>query len=136
MSFKNNNLDNDIIADINVTPLIDIMLVLLILFMVTSSMKFEAGLDIQLPKSSKQSAIDNDSGTVVSLDRNGIISIDGENILRDHFVVKLKSILANKKIKLIIFEGDTSSTLGATIELMDLAKKAGAINFAIATDRK
>jgi biopolymer transport protein ExbD len=129
-----NNDDQEIMADINVTPLIDIMLVLLILFMVTSSLSLESGLDIELPKSSSKSKNKSGSTIIVSLNREGIISVQGKVVSVSELQKTISAALEKSKDKLIVFEGDTKATLGRTIELMDIARKAGAENFAIATE--
>ncbi len=126
--------DQDIMADINVTPLIDIMLVLLIIFMATSSLTLESGLDIELPKSSSKSEKKSGTALVLSLDKDGSVSVEGKKIEASNLKDSIAEALSKKEEKLVVFEGDTNSTLGRTIELMDIAKSAGAENFAIATE--
>ena len=126
--------DQEIMADINVTPLIDIMLVLLILFMVTSSLSLESGLDIKLPKSSSKSEKKSGNAIVISLNREGGISVQGKVIEVNELKETISLALKKSEEKLVVFEGDTNATLGRTIQLMDIARSAGAENFAIATD--
>ncbi|MCP4914956.1 MAG: biopolymer transporter ExbD [Oligoflexia bacterium] len=124
---------DDIVAEINMTPLIDIMLVLLILFMVTSSVSLESGLDVDLPEASTTSEQSGEQSVVIiSLDKSGNISINGEKTTLETIQEDLKKSFETEKTDLVILEGDKNSTLEMTIQLMDLAKQAGAKKFAIA----
>ena len=74
---KRDDEEADIIADINVTPFIDIMLVLLIIFMMTSSVSFKSGVDINIPTSSSAAKGKKKEGVLVSLDIRGNLFVDG-----------------------------------------------------------
>jgi len=128
------NKEDEILADINMTPLIDIMLVLLIIFMVTSSIALESGLDIQLPQTTSKTTAQDGKAVIVSLSKEGLISVQGVQVdfsaLQENIAAAIKS--ANSE--LVIFEGDQKSELGMAIEIMDIAKAAGATRFAIAAD--
>ncbi|OFZ72392.1 MAG: hypothetical protein A2451_11455, partial [Bdellovibrionales bacterium RIFOXYC2_FULL_39_8] len=129
-------LDNDnqdgIMADINMTPLIDIMLVLLIIFMVTSSISLESGLDIDLPKTKVKTSAKDGNAVIVSLSVNGTISVQGKAATMESLGDTIKEALANEKSDVVVFEGDKTSQLGMAIQIMDIAKEAGAEKFAIA----
>ncbi|MBF0314527.1 MAG: biopolymer transporter ExbD [Oligoflexia bacterium] len=132
-----NDTKEDILAEINMTPLIDIMLVLLIVFMVTSSITLESGLDIELPKTSAKTEQKSNNVVIISLDAAGTVSIQGKKIEKKDQVdlkAEIASALTREKSDEVIFEGDTSSTVGKMIEIMDIAKSAGAQKFAVATD--
>lgn len=135
MSSKNNDGGDDIVADINMTPLIDIMLVLLIIFMVSSSAAIESGLDVALPEvnavSDKSDAI-----LVVSLSKTGEVAIQGNKILPDEIKDKIAAGLVELKTESVILEGDGESSLSKAMEIMDIAKLAGAKNFSIAAKLK
>jgi biopolymer transport protein ExbD len=131
----NNNEDDDgddIVADINMTPLIDIMLVLLIIFMVTSSVSLESGLDIEIPKTTSQTKKQEGSALIISLDGKGVVRLQGKAVDNNEIKAQIAKQLAQEKTQEVIFEGDTQSTLGKMIELMDLAKEAGATKFSVA----
>ncbi len=141
MAFKinNNSDDEEIMADINMTPLIDIMLVLLIIFMVTSSLSLESGLDIDIPKTSSKTQTQEGESIIVSLDTSGKVSIQGTPLeikddFKNSFMNRLKAVINENKTASIIFEGDQGSTLGKMIEIMDMAKEAGAKKFSIAAE--
>lgn len=135
VSNKNNDGGDDIVADINMTPLIDIMLVLLIIFMVSSSAAIESGLDVSLPEvnavSDKSDAI-----LVVSLSKTGEVAIQGNKILPDEIKDKIAAGLVELKTESVILEGDGESSLSKAMEIMDIAKLAGAKNFSIAAKLK
>lgn len=127
--------DDKVMSEINMTPLIDIMLVLLIIFMVTSSVSIESGLDIDLPNSASGESQGKPEGIIVALDKKGVISVQGKAISFDKLKEEVGSALLKEKTGLVIFEGDENASLGKTIEIMDIAKAAGAIKFAIATEQ-
>lgn len=136
MGNLNNNSEGDeaIVSEINMTPLIDIMLVLLIIFMVTSTAALESGLDIELPKTSVTNEKKQDEILIITLDKSGKVSLQGryveESKLREEIAAKLTEL----KTESVILEGDTQAFLGKAVEIMDMAKSAGAKNFSIAAD--
>ncbi|TNF30278.1 MAG: biopolymer transporter ExbD [Deltaproteobacteria bacterium] len=135
MAFKLGDGDNEeIMAEINMTPLIDIMLVLLIIFMVTSSISLESGLDVDLPDSVSKGQSKEGSAVVVSLLSDGRIAVQGTVIEKENLGNRISEALATEKTELVILEGDQASRLGMAVEIMDIAKAAGAVKFAIATE--
>lgn len=131
-----NNDDDDIISEINMTPFIDVMLVLLIIFMVTSSISLESGLDIDLPKTSSKTTAKEGNAVLVSLSDSGVIFVQGKSIKFDLLESAIRNSLADEKSSMVVFEGDKNSNLGKAIEIMDIAKSAGAEKFAIAAESK
>jgi biopolymer transport protein ExbD len=127
--------DEDINAEINMTPLIDIMLVLLIIFMVSSSAAIESGLDVNLPEvnavSDKTEAI-----LVISLSKEGTVAVQGEITPPEALKDKISAKLAELKTQAVILEGDGESMLNETMAVMDTAKMAGAKTFSIAAKMK
>lgn len=137
MAFNTNDENSDdIVAEINMTPLIDVMLVLLIIFMVTSSVAVNSGLDIAFPQSAKK--LKNISGDAIriALDKNGILSIMGKKVGIKELEDILKIKLDENEEKVVLLEGDKDANLGITIQIMDMAKKHGAKRFAIAATAK
>ncbi len=128
--------DAPIVAEINITPLTDIFLVLLIIFMVTSSVMSQMGVDVQLPKASTASSQSQPDGVIVTLLSSGGIKINDSSVSGGDFgkfESVIKDALVKTKSKLVILEGDHKAFLGSAIEIMDHARKAGAASFAIAT---
>jgi biopolymer transport protein ExbD len=136
MAIKTHQPQEEVVAEINMTPLIDIMMVLLIIFMVTSSIGLESGVDVSLPATSSNTKFQkDDEGIIVSLNSKGEVYIQG-NSVGDNLEEILKKELDSSPSKLIVFEGDREATLGKAISIMDEAKKVGALKFAIATEQK
>jgi biopolymer transport protein ExbD len=126
--------DEQIVAEINMTPLIDIMLVLLIIFMVTSTAALESGLDIELPKTQITNEKKQDEILIITLDREGVVAIAGKKIAEADIGTAIADSLKSLKTESVILEGDTKAFLGKAVQLMDLAKSAGAKNFSIAAE--
>jgi len=126
--------DDAIVAEINMTPLIDIMLVLLIVFMVSSTAALESGMDIELPKTALTNEKKEAEILVISLSKDGQVAVHGKQVKAEEISRKIASSLLELKTDSVILEGDTSANLGKAIELMDMAKVAGAKNFSIAAE--
>lgn len=136
MAFNTNDGEkDDIVAEINMTPLIDIMLVLLIIFMVTSSVSLESGLDIDLPKTNSQTQAQPGEAVIISLSKAGELMIQGQ-VAGPNLKEQIGAALLAAKTEFVVFEGDKSAELGRAIEVMDIAKEAGAKKFAIAAESK
>jgi biopolymer transport protein ExbD len=125
-----------ILAEINITPLTDIFLVLLIIFMVTSSVMSQLGVDVELPKADATTTQAQPGGVVLTLLPEGGMKLNDQKISAgdwDALEAALKKALPQTQDKLVILEGDRRVLLGSAIELMNRAKRAGAVKFAIAT---
>lgn len=136
MSVKQDGGDEDdaIVAEINMTPMIDIMLVLLIIFMVSSTAALESGMDIELPKTTLTNEKKEAEILVISLSKDGQVAVHGKKVKSDDIKRSIASTLAELKTDSVMLEGDTSANLGKAIEIMDMAKVAGAKNFSIAAE--
>ena len=134
MKIGNDDDDAEIVAEINMTPLIDVMLVLLIVFMVSSTAALESGMDIELPKTSLTNEKSEAEILVISLAKDGNVAIQGKKVLPEDITRSIASELKILKTDSVILEGDTGANLGRAVELMDMAKVAGAKNFSIAAE--
>ncbi len=139
MAFNNQDYEqqDEVRPDINLTPFIDVILVLLIIFMVTSSISNDSGINVDLPSTSQQNKISNteNEGVIVTLDKTGNVYIQGTKV-KNNLKELLSIEIGKSKSKTIIFEGDKKATLGQTISIIDIAKQVGAKQFAIATQDK
>lgn len=127
--------DDGIFAEINITPLTDIFLVLLIIFMISSSAMLEGGLQVKLPtaKSAAVAQGQNNRPTFVTIDKEGKILVN-EKITRDDVLQKaIRDALANSPEKTVVIRGDQSIFLGQAVKIMDAARSAGAEKIALAT---
>ena len=119
-------------ADINVTNLVDVVLVLLIVFMISAPM-MQAGVEIDLPKAS-ESPRDVSAGIVISIDKEQQIYIDQYKIPLEQFESRLKTIREVKKFRPIFIRADKSVPYGTVIELMARIKKMGIENVGLVTE--
>ncbi len=126
----------EIVAEINITPLTDVFLVLLIIFMVTSSVMNQMGVDVNLPQASPATASSQPEGVIVTLLPDGGVRVNQEPVAAGQwadFEGKLKAAFGKTTSRMVVLEGDRKAYLGNAIEVMDHARSAGAGNFAIAT---
>ena len=131
-----NDEDSEIVAEINITPLTDIFLVLLIIFMITSSAMIESGGKVNLPKAVATQS--ESRGTTVTLTPKHEIFINQKQITEDKLEQTLKEALSASADKIVILRGDKEVLLGDTVKIMSIIKRAGATEIAIAaeTERK
>jgi biopolymer transport protein ExbD len=125
--------DGEIIAEINITPLTDIFLVLLIIFMVTSSAMLESGPQVNLPEAADTSS--ESRGVVVTVEESSSMFVDGEAVERSALSAALREALAGAEVKRVVLEGDRAIELGEVVFILDEAKSAGATEVAIAARR-
>lgn len=126
-----------IFSEINITPLTDIFLVLLIIFMVTSSVISQMGVDVSLPKASSKTTSAQPEGVVVTLMPDGGLRVNGDAIPSGDYAklqARLVEAFKTSKEKLVILEGDKKALLGNAVEVMDYSRRAGAERFAVATN--
>jgi biopolymer transport protein ExbD len=132
--FDDDGTDEPIVAEINVTPLTDIFLVLLIIFMVTSTALTQQGTPVDLPRSGGGS--DRPDGIVVTATADGEIEIEGRRVPLPELVEVLRGELEESATRNVILHGDRTVVLERAIDIMTAAKEAGAEKIAIATEPK
>lgn len=119
-------------AEINVTNLVDVVLVLLIIFMITAPM-MQSGVDIKLPKSS-ESPQDVSTGIVVSIAKDKQVYIDNYKIPADQFEARLKTIRDVKKFNPVYIRADQAVPYGVVMDIMNKIKKMGIQNVGLVTE--
>ena len=119
-------------AEINVTPLVDVVLVLLIIFMVvTPLLKQEVPIELPLAEQSRGAA---DTGQVtVSLAADGRRLINGEEVPADSLVERLTAMYAERPDKSIFLEADRTLSHGQVVDLMDDCRAAGIVQVGVVT---
>jgi len=127
--------DDEIVAEINVTPLTDIFLVLLIIFMVTTTAVIQEGKNIDLP-SAEIASETTPEGVTVEVDEAGLIHVNGEVVEERALGQALEVALAASQDKVVVLRGDKKVLLGQAVDVLDLAQRAGAEGIAIATQRE
>ena len=120
-----------IVAEINVTPLTDIFLVLLIIFMVTSTALMQQGSKVSLPSS--ESGNPESAGLTLTATANHTLELNGVAVERGALKDALAKALATREDKAVILRGDRTIILEDAVQLMSIAREAGAERLAIAT---
>ncbi len=122
-------------SDINVTPFVDVMLVLLIIFMVTAPL-LTAGIKINLPESSSVLKNEKKDPVTVSINSKGEIFIQKKKFSRQQLIQKLSLFKKNNKNLKIYIKGDKKLNYGEVMELMNLINKSGFKKVALVTKLK
>lgn len=120
-------------AEINITPLTDVMLVLLVVFMVTSPLLMMESMKLKLPQA-KTSGAEKSLATVVSITNEGRYYLNDEPIDRSALEGRLIAELESGEDKTVVLKADKSVRHGLVVEVLDLARKAGADKLSIATE--
>jgi biopolymer transport protein ExbD/biopolymer transport protein TolR len=122
-------------ADINVTPLVDIVLVLLIIFMVITPM-LQRGAEVKLPKAKHaESKEDSGEAAIVSVKEDGSLYLQNDLITEDLLQQQLESILLAEPFKLVLIKGDMKARYGAVRKVMSLCERVGAKTVGLQTDQ-
>lgn len=123
--------DTDIVAEINVTPLTDIFLVLLIIFMVTSTALMQQGTKVNLPRAG--TGVSEAAGVVVTATADRRVEVNGRPVALDNLRTALIDTFHTTAERNVILQGDRSVVLEQAVQIMTIAKEAGAEKIAIAT---
>ena len=123
--------DEGIVAEINITPLTDVFLVLLIIFMVTTSVVASQSKQVDLPGAEVSDITP--QGITVTVSPDGEILVDDQPTSEANLYATLEAALANSREKLVILRGDKQVLLGKAVTILDVAQKAGATGIALAT---
>jgi biopolymer transport protein ExbD len=135
MAMSSNDGDEGI-NDINITPLVDVCLVLVIIFMVTAPMFSEPALKVDLPSAHTQEGEEKDK-IILTLSKDGQYAVDQFKFDDVKLAqAKLREKLAASESKLVILRADREAYHGQLTDLMARAKDAGALSMTLATERK
>jgi biopolymer transport protein ExbD len=126
--------DDGVVAEINITPLTDVFLVLLIIFMVTTSAIQNQGKTIDLPGAEVSDSTP--QGVTVTVTPEGEILVNDEPTSQENLFATLEAALENSREKLVILRGDKKVLLGQAVNILDLAQQAGATGIALATKKR
>ncbi|HTL12098.1 MAG TPA: biopolymer transporter ExbD [Bdellovibrionota bacterium] len=131
----NEDVEGSLLSEINITPMVDVMLVLLIVFMVGSSVMSQLGVDVNLPEASNKVAQQQPEGVVITLLPEGAVRVVDVTVQAgdwDRFSQVMRLAFKNSSSHRVILEGDRKAFLGSVVELMDHARSSGADQFALA----
>lgn len=125
--------EDEIIADINVTPLVDIMLVLLIIFMVTATYIINPSIKVNLPKAASGEQTESSTLAIV-MDKDSQLFLNGKPTTEEQLIAAVKTAHQTKADVQAIISADKDISHGAVIRLIDLIKLNGVTHFAINID--
>jgi biopolymer transport protein TolR len=125
-------------SDINVTPMVDVMLVLLIIFMVVTPM-LQKGVSVDMAKVNNPTPMedaDKEDALLVSVTRDGQVYFGSDRITIDALTTKVKDRLANAQNKRVYVKADMRARFGGVVEVVDAVRAAGVDDLGLLTDQK
>jgi biopolymer transport protein ExbD len=125
--------DDDVVAEINVTPLTDLFLVLLIIFMVTSTSLAQAGLNVNLPRSQTAAAQTTPTGVTLTVTADGNLYANDRQTTMAQLPGALRAAFAGGADRVVTIRGDERVVLQTLVQLMDVSRRAGAEKIGVAT---
>jgi len=128
-----NGRNNGFMSDINVTPFVDVMLVLLIIFMVTAPMMTQ-GVDIDLPDASNESIASNKEQLIITIDKENQVYINNFKVPVDSLQEKLLKIFEGRTDSDVLLKADKDVSYGMVVQVMSLIKGAGVNSLGMVTE--
>ncbi len=121
-------------SDINVTPLVDVMLVLLIIMMIVAPL-LQQGVSVKLPVATNTSEKpDTQDQTVLAIDSNRRLYLNAVPVLKDDLQRRVTDILENKKDRIVIIKADEDVEYSAVMDAMDALRASGIEDMGLITD--
>jgi len=122
-------------TELNIAPLIDVVFLLLIFFMLTSTIMEQESIEINLPKSDSAERSVSDL-TIISISKDSTIYLNGERVEKAGLKRALESAFAENADKGVVLRSDSDLPVQNLVEMMDLISSAGGANISLATNRK
>ena len=122
-----------LMSDINVTPFVDVMLVLLIIFMVTAPMMMQ-GVDVSLPEATAEPLESEKEHLIITIDTKNQIFINDFQVTIDFFEEKLKKILEGRSDREVFLKADKGISYGTVVQVMAEMKAAGVEKLGMVTE--
>ncbi len=124
--------DSGLMGEINVTPFVDVMLVLLIIFMVTAPMMVE-GVNVDLPETTAQPLESEKEPLVVTIDKEGQVFINDFKTGRDIFATKLSKVLEARQDRTVYLKADKTIPYGVVMQIMSEIRGTGVAKLGMVT---
>ena len=125
--------DGGIVAEINITPLTDIFLVLLIIFMVTTTAAKDESKNVQLPTATESGQQEDTKSVYITMAVDGKLKVNDFLVQPGELELMIEEALAESTDKIVVLQGDKRIPLGQAVSILDLSQKLGAKSVAIAT---
>jgi biopolymer transport protein TolR len=122
-----------LMSDINVTPFVDVMLVLLIIFMVTAPMMMQ-GVDVDLPQTTSESLETEKKPLILSIDKHGQVFINDMAMGMEQLGEKLTHIMKNRQDRTVYLRADRDIPYGTVVQVMAATRSAGVESIGMVTD--
>jgi biopolymer transport protein TolR len=138
MALAKRNEGAKVSSDINVTPMVDVMLVLLIIFMVVTPM-LQKGVSVDMAKVENPTPMedaDKEDALLVSITRDGTVYFGTEKITTDNLTTRVKDRLANKPDKRVYVKADMRTRFGGVVQVVDSVRAAGVDDLGLLTDQR
>ena len=138
MALNKRNEGAKVNSDINVTPMVDVMLVLLIIFMVITPM-LQKGVSVDMAKVNSPNPMpdaDKEDALLVAVQRDGTVFFGTDKIAVDQLTQKIKDRLANRTDKRVFLKADARAKFGSVVEVVDNVRAAGVDQLGLLTDQK
>ena len=120
-------------SDINVTPLVDVMLVLLIIFMVTAPMMMQ-GVEVNLPQTEAKHIKTREDPLMLTVNKKRKIYLENHPVTLENLEIKIKKIFENRKEKEILLRADKEVPYGFVIKVVARVKSAGVDKLGMVTE--
>ncbi len=128
--------DDQVLADINVTPLVDVMLVLLIIFMIAAPMLHQ-GIEVALPEAEAGALPQRTQDPlVISVNRDGLIYLFDEPVHSSQLVDRVQPLVRARSGETVFVKGDRDVAYGQVMEVLDLLREGGIVNVGMVTERQ
>ena len=125
--------DGDLLSEINVTPFVDVMLVLLIIFMVTAPLMIQ-GVNVSLPEASSGPLSSDEETLIISIDRDNQVFINDLKVEFGFLKEKLGKIMEGRSAKQVYLSADKNVSYGLVVQVMSEIKEAGVEKLGMVTE--
>ncbi len=121
-----------VLSEINVTPLVDVMLVLLIIFMITAPM-MQQGLEVELPETANSGVSTSDEPFIIVINKDRSVSFGNSKVQMNEVQKKLRAIFETRKNKQVYIQADKSVDYGTVAQTMGEVRAAGIFSVGLIT---